>query len=113
MVALSIELVTKIDRHKLIEDVRNAIFVLDGWIEDFRFFSNISAMISAVLPSRNANRFAAMLADIGLILPAETIESLAREATTCIVDSEFLCALNVNFIHGDGDLRIPTPAVPG
>ncbi len=113
MAILSIELLTTIDRHKFLDTVRDEIGVLDGCISDFRFFSNISAMISAVLPSRNALEFAKRLTAMGLNLPVGAVESFARQADKDSKLDEFPCALNVTFIHSDGDLRIASPAVPG
>lgn len=113
MAILSIELVTKIDRHKLLDALREEIGILDGWILDFQFFSNMSAMISAVLPSRNAVKFAQKLTDIGLNLPLEAVEALARQADRDIETDEFSCALNITFIGGDGDLAVFSPAVSG
>lgn len=113
MAILSIELVTTIDRHKFLDALREEIGVLDGWIADFRFFSNMSAMVSAVLPNRNAVGFARKLTAIGLNLPLEAVEALARQAGKDNKTGEFSCALNITFIHGDGDLRVASPAVPG
>lgn len=111
MAILSIELVTTIDRHTLLDALREEIGMLDGWIADFRFFSNMSVMVSAVLPSGNAFKFAKKLTAIGLNLPVEAVESLARQVDNNT--GEFSCALNVTFVQGDGDLRIASPAVPG
>ncbi len=113
MAILSIELVTTIDRHTLLDALREEIGVLNGWIADFRFFSNMSAMVSVVLPSRNAIEFARKLTAIGLNLPVEAIEALGKQAEKDNKTDEFSCALNVTFIHGDGDLRVASPAVPG
>ena len=113
MAILSIELVTTIDRHTLLDALREEIGELDGWIADFRFFSNMSAMVSAMLPSRNAAELGKKLTAIGLNLPVEAVEALARQAEKDNKPDEFSCALNVTFIHGDGDLRLASPAVPG
>lgn len=113
MAILSIELVTPINRHELLDALHEEIGVLDGWISDFRFFSDMSAMVAVVLPNRNAVEFAQNLTAIGLKPPVEAIEALERQAEEQNNTGEFSCALNITFVHGDGELRIVSPAVPG
>ena len=113
MATLSIELVTRIERHQLLDALREEIGMLNGWISDFRFFSNMSAVVSVALPNRNAVLFGQKLATMGLNLPVEAIEALANQVAKETTTSEFSCALNITFIHDDGELRVVSPAVPG
>lgn len=99
---------TRADRHQTIDRAQAAIESSDGWLIDFRPFSNISICFNVEIKRRDIHRLFAALGDIGLgpgaaahydpgIDPDETIKG----------------TIQITFIHDQPDLRIEIPEVPG
>lgn len=101
--------VTARERHEATRLVRRAVGDANGWITDFRQFSNFAAALDVeVSPARLPSLYLAIEAvGIRLSPPLVDLQPIdhARE--------ELLVALRIDFLHDDPDLALPVPSVPG
>jgi hypothetical protein len=109
---------TRINRHRMIPLVREALLKSGGDILDSHFFSNISLCINFELPAPRLSQLQASLAAIELRLSNESRELLAAfHATEERAREEAPSSLNgtlqITFIHNEPDLRTEVPHIPG
>lgn len=105
------------DRHRVIESAKDAIAGNGGWILDFKFFSNVSVMISFELPQQNIMAFRDALSKMELQLSESGLVAIGELAEQETAPAELPACLNatlqITFIHNEPDLRIPVPMIPG
>lgn len=114
---LRLNATTKVERHQVIEAIKDAIADSGGWILDFRQFSNLSATINFELPLKNLVAFQEAVSKIGLRLNESNLLAISELAERQIAPAELPMSLNatlqITFIHDEPDLRIPVPMIPG
>jgi len=96
--------VTAVARDEATTRIRDAFSDAGAWITDVHFFSGVCTVFSFDAP--DLPRLAAALAQAGVALDDPSTRALATQGA----DSG---SLNVTFTHGDPDLRIEVPSVPG
>lgn len=97
------------DRHAVTARVRDAIAAAGGWITDFRQFSNLSVCVVSEIETAALKRLAAELE----LIPVRFSDSAIQSLLDCHARGEVTVSVQVTFVHGEPDLRIPQPAVPG
>ena len=100
--------ITQMERHVALPAIERAILAAGGAISDYRQFSGLAAVLELEVPAR---RFAALHAAIA----ATEVELSPALDRIAIPDDavEMSGTLRIEFPHGDADLTIPLPAVPG
>ncbi len=98
---------TRADRHHLLEAVKAAIGTAGGWVLDFRLFSNLAVSLAFELPARNWPLLTDQFARLDWQFE---VQPLPIDPATA---PELAVALHLTFIHDEGDLRRPVPAIPG
>ena len=104
--------VTSGSRHLIIEAAREAITDAGGWIVDFHIFSNLALSLIFELDPDRLDRLLDHFEQIDIRLSDESREAAQRLVTTGDQD-DVRILFNLTFQQGDGDLRIPVPAIPG
>jgi len=104
-----IRVVVREGRERAIEQGKDAVLGNHGDILDFKMFSNLSlAMIIELNGSRVLSLLDSLVA-LGWDVDVDPDrEAIARRATDLLEGT-----LQMTFPEGDGELRIPVPAVPG
>ena len=106
--------VTAHDRHEVVAGLTEVLNEA-GWIVDFRQFSNMALAVQFELSPREAPRFRELLATLPVKLSTESLAALAAMESSPVAQlpDPLPGAIHVTFVHSEGDLRIPVPAVPG
>jgi hypothetical protein len=104
---------TRADRIQMTDRVSEAINQAEGWITDFRLYSNILICINFEVPLSNLNKLAASLQETGLQLSQESLEQLRSVYDPMLKQQELAGTLQITFIHDEPDLIREVPAVPG
>ncbi len=98
---------TSRDRQEAIQLVQEAVGARGGFVLDFRRFSNAALAVELELPG---GALPALIDDLeagGVVLDER--QELPADASA----RERLVSLFLQFVHGDPDLRIESPRVPG
>ena len=103
---------TRVERHKSIALLRDAIDSGQGWITDFHEYSNLSICIGFEMPVAFLPALTASLLAAEVSLSFRTEQAL-QNAETMLVDDSVRCTFQVLFIHDEPDLRRTVLAVPG
>ena len=104
--------VTKGARHLIIEAAREAITDAGGWIVDFHLFSNLALSLIFELERDRLSQLLERFAQTGINLTDES-RDVARRLAAAGGAGDVRILFNLTFQEGDGDLRIPIPAIPG
>ncbi|MFM8395139.1 MAG: hypothetical protein ACKOB4_14560 [Acidobacteriota bacterium] len=104
--------VTSSSRHLIIEAAREAITDAGGWIVDFHLFSNLALSLIFELDPVRLIQLLDRFAALDIRLSDESLESAQRVAAAPPRE-DVRVLFNLTFQEGDGDLRIPVPAIPG
>ena len=103
---------TRMERHKSVALLREAIFGSHGWITDFHEFSNISLCIEFEIPADSLPVLAEAMIAAEVRLGTLT-ERMLDGLETGQAGEPVPCTLQVKFIHDEPDLRRRVLAVPG
>jgi len=110
MAVLTLQAHTAAPRHECTRRAADAIQAAGGFVTDVRQFSNAALMLRFEVPATALPAMGAGLAAAGVGLDAVSESALADRALS---GGEVDGTLHLRFYHGEPDLRIPTPAVPG
>lgn len=110
---LRIEAGTRVPRLEMIARISGAIQAANGFVMDFRYFSNTAVFVSFEIPPSMLSGLQASLSAAGLNFPSRSLVSMAQHASEPALSGLRKCHLSVTFFHDDPDLRIPVPAIPG
>jgi hypothetical protein len=105
--------VTRTERHAALRSAGDAVRDAGGWIDDARFYSNLSAAVRCTVPAGGADGLRRGLAAAGIRLDAESEAALGAAADGGPPGRELACVVQISFVHDDPDLRHPVPSVPG
>jgi hypothetical protein len=99
----------------MIARISDAIRCAGGCVLDFRFFSNLALFIEAEAATARLHALLTALAATELKLDSRSIAKLRELSASCSQEMQDVRPIHlfVTFIHGDPDLRIPVPAIPG
>lgn len=110
---------TRADRHEMISRVREAILEGGGYVTDFHMFSNAAICINFEAPAGSIRRLYSSLKRTGLRLSEESHDALssccdeADKPGGRAEAADVAGTLQITFIHGEPDLRIEVPPIPG
>lgn len=98
--------------------IKEAIQDNDGWLVDFKMFSNISICFNIEIKKHGLKKLYGVLENIGMLLNQESEEQRGkleqvREEFIETGDSELIGTIQVTFMHKDPDMRIEIPMIPG
>lgn len=110
---LRLNATTRTDRLQVIEAVKDTIAASDGWILDFKQFSNLSATINFELSPKKLMAFRDAVSKIGVRLNESSLLAISELAEQPTAPAELHATLQITFIHDEPDLRIPVPRIPG
>ena len=113
---LHLSLMTRRDRHRATDDAANAVAAAGGWVDDYQQFSNKMTTLRVTVPAKGLHALRDHLSDRGLALADTAIldlDHLANDPAMMEGDREVSATLQMTFIHGEPDLRVDIPAVPG
>jgi hypothetical protein len=116
---LRINAVTRANREEIIARVRNAMTVSGAWVLDVKLFSNVSACFSFEIPGNHLGKLREALAATELRVIKESDDSLSRLVDLHALDAgslhvpDIAGTLQITFVHGEPDLRIEVPKIPG
>lgn len=113
MPRVSFSAVTTRERHEATACIEDAVQSAHGWIEDARFYSNVSLALTAVVPSGQLTALGENLVACNLRVDQDALGLLAATVDANAADAEVRCGLEVTFFHNEPDLRRTIPAVPG
>jgi hypothetical protein len=102
---------TREDRHSVTSSASNAVGDAGGCVLDFKQFSNLAICLTIELPPAGFIKLREKLADLKVTMDQPTKEEISLAEVR--EDLEIPCSLRITFIHGEPDLRIQIPAVPG
>lgn len=91
--------VTRVERHRAIDELNIAVSDVGGWVDDVNFFSNLSVALRCMIPALGAVGLERELTEIGLRLDANELVALSQ-AGAC-GKSELLVSLNFTFVHDE------------
>ena len=113
---ISIEGITKEDRHKIIDYTVSCINGCSGWIMNHTMFSNAAIAINFQIEAKGVNKLFKLLNTNGMNLSGKSLElaeSFPEDLDDKDKEKEILGAINITFVHNDPDLKIKVPNVPG
>jgi hypothetical protein len=99
-------------RHVVIEAVREAITDAGGWIVDFHLFTDLALSLIIELEPAWLGSLMARFEMIGIRLTdasQDTLKNLSLDSGR----GELKILFNLTFQNGDGEQRLPVPAIPG
>lgn len=109
---INLQAITGAERHQAIEALREAITDAGGWIVDFRLFSNLALSVIIEIGPAGLSRLIERLDRIEISLTEESRRSVPAPPPAP-TDEEIRVLFNLTFRGGDGELRLPIPAIPG
>ena len=101
---------TRIDRHAAIRALEDGIAGLEGWILDFRPFSNIAVATQLEVPVGRLPELPAVIEAAGIRLAAWADDTLDTGSRT---EGEVVVQLHITFVHNEADKKDVVPKVPG
>ena len=107
--AFALRAVVRGEREEAIERAKVAVGVAGGDVLDFKMFSNLSLTLIVELPGSGLLSLLDALVALGWNVEVEP----GREAIAGRASELLEGTVQLTFPEGDGELRIPQPAVPG
>jgi hypothetical protein len=109
--------VTTHDRHAVVAALTEVLNEV-GWVVDFKQFSNVALAVQFELSPPSAARLQGLLDRLPLHLSPESLEALTALSSPPPPEGAgdpdpLPGSIHLAFVHSDGELRIPVPAVPG
>lgn len=98
---------SSVDRNQIIEKIKDAISISDGYIMNFNVFSDIALSLSIEIKENAIKKLHNALSNILKVsdLDIENINLGSRK--------EWLIFINISFSNGTGNLKRKIPSVPG
>jgi hypothetical protein len=111
------EAVTREPRNEMLARISEAFRTAQSCVIDFRFFSNLALLIKAEVSSAMLADLRRSLSATGLRFSEQSVAAMDRfcekAEASASPQGDCLCHLFVTFIHGEPDMRIEIPAIPG
>lgn len=113
-VPLRLTALTHAPRHRVVADLTARLNDL-GWILDFHQFSNLALSVQFEVAPRQVPAVRSALASVPMHLSGQSQAAIAAIESVPLADlpDPVPASIHVTFLHGEPDLRIPVPAVPG
>lgn len=105
--------VARTERHAALRLAGDAVRDAGGWIDDVRFYSNLSAAVRCTVPAGGAGGLRQGMASAGIRLDPESEAALGAAADGGPPGRELACVIQIRSFHDDPDLRHQVPGVPG
>lgn len=109
---ISIELSMRALLHEAVARVRASVAAGDGAIVASTQLSNKALSFQIEVRVRDVPKLLSALGEIGVVVQ-EHARAISRPATEAEAEADAVVMLHVGLVHGEPDMRVALPKVPG